>query len=101
MSMNKKAYGEAMGHFRRSLELQPLQVGVWFNLGFSALHCEDYHEAARAYHRLVTFEPEYFEAWNNLAKCYVHLNQWERAQKVIKVWALRLQPSLPLTGVRF
>jgi len=84
MSMNKKAYSEAMSHFRRSLELQPLQVGVWFNLGFSAMHYEDYQEAARAYHRLVTFEPEYFEAWNNLAKCYVHLNQRERAQKVIK-----------------
>jgi len=85
MSMMKKAYSEAMSHFQRSLEIQPLQVGVWFNLGYSAMQHEDYHEAARAYHRLVTLDPEYFEAWNNLAKCYVHLEQRPRAQKVLKV----------------
>lgn len=46
---------------------------------------EDYQEGVRAYHRCVSFESEHFEAWNNLAACYVNLGQKERAQKVLKV----------------
>ena len=55
---------------------------VWFNLGHSARQIEDYHEAARAFLRLVTFEPEHFKAWNNLAACYVDLKQQPRPERL-------------------
>ena len=83
--MSRRKYEPALGHFKRSLELQHLQIGVWFNAGYCAMQLDKFSEAATAYHRCVSLEPDHFEAWNNLAACYMNLDQKPRAHKVLQV----------------
>ncbi|CAK5085819.1 unnamed protein product [Meloidogyne enterolobii] len=82
--LKRKNFPEAMKHFERSLDIQPLQTSV------------------KAFHRCVNIEPEHFEAWNNLGKffdfnlniqiikkillaaSYIHLNQKHRAHKILQ-----------------
>jgi tetratricopeptide (TPR) repeat protein len=52
-------------------------------MGHCAWKLERYQDAANAYHRCVSFEPEHFEAWNNLAAAYIRMNQKPRAQKIL------------------
>ncbi|CAG2108306.1 unnamed protein product [Medioppia subpectinata] len=54
----------------------------------SAMSTEDYELAATAYRRVVQFETNSFEAWNNLSKAYIKLGQkfrsWKTLQEAIK-----------------
>ncbi|TKR64585.1 hypothetical protein L596_025092 [Steinernema carpocapsae] len=78
----RKNYAEAAEHFRRCVEIQPIQVGVWYNLGYTYYQMEEYAEAAPAFSRCTQFEPDHFHAWNNLACCYTNLKEKERAMLV-------------------
>ncbi|EPB73799.1 hypothetical protein ANCCEY_07136 [Ancylostoma ceylanicum] len=53
----RNQFDSAYEHLRRSLELQPIQV---------------------------SFEPEHFEAWNNLSAAYIKLGQKDRARKILQ-----------------
>ncbi|VDM61087.1 unnamed protein product [Angiostrongylus costaricensis] len=44
-------FESAYGHLRRSLELQPIQLGVWFNAGYCAWKMERYSDAVTCFHR--------------------------------------------------
>ncbi|XP_069689921.1 tetratricopeptide repeat protein 27 [Periplaneta americana] len=76
---NKKQYAESIPHLRESLAINSLQVSLWFRLGYAALDQEDWALCATAYQRYCSLDPESFEAWNNLSKAYVKLNQKFRA----------------------
>ncbi|VDO25761.1 unnamed protein product [Haemonchus placei] len=80
----RKQFESAYKHLRRSLELQPIQLGVWFNAGYCAWKQEQYADAVTCFHRCVSLEPEHFEAWNNLSAAYIKLGQKERARKIIQ-----------------
>uniref|UniRef100_A0A0N4V7F5 TPR_REGION domain-containing protein n=1 Tax=Enterobius vermicularis TaxID=51028 RepID=A0A0N4V7F5_ENTVE len=80
----RNRFEEALKNFKKSLELQQIQLGVWFNLGHCAWKLELYQEAASAYHHCVHLEPDHFEAWNNLAAAYIRLNQKQRARKILR-----------------
>ncbi|XP_033610346.1 tetratricopeptide repeat protein 27 [Cryptotermes secundus] len=84
---NRKQYAESIPHIQESLAINSLQVTLWFHLGYAALHEEDWSLCATAYQRYCSLDPESFEAWNNLSKAYVKMNQKHRA------W-LTLQESL-------
>jgi tetratricopeptide (TPR) repeat protein len=85
---NLKGYAESIPYFKRSLELNSMQIDVWFRLAFAAMITEDYELAASAYRRVVQFEVYSFEAWNNLSKAYIKLGQksrsWKTLQEAIK-----------------
>ncbi|GFG34972.1 hypothetical protein Cfor_09317, partial [Coptotermes formosanus] len=81
---NKKQYAKSILHFRESLAINSLQVALWFNLGYAALHEEDWSLCATAYQRYCSLDPESFEAWNNLSKAYVKMNQKVRAWKTLQ-----------------
>ncbi|EYC28393.1 hypothetical protein Y032_0007g3201 [Ancylostoma ceylanicum] len=80
----RNQFDSAYEHLRRSLELQPIQLGVWFNAGYCAWKLEHYADAVTCYHRCVSFEPEHFEAWNNLSAAYIKLGQKDRARKILQ-----------------
>nr|CDJ84972.1 Tetratricopeptide TPR-1 and Tetratricopeptide TPR2 domain containing protein [Haemonchus contortus] len=80
----RKQFESAYKHLRRSLELQPIQLGVWFNAGYCAWKQGQYADAVTCFHRCVSLEPEHFEAWNNLSAAYIKLGQKERARKIIQ-----------------
>lgn len=44
--LRKKQYANSMEHFSRSVEIQPLQTGIWFNLGYAAMRAADYQVLA-------------------------------------------------------
>lgn len=77
-------FESAYGHLRRSLELQPIQLGVWFNAGYCAWKMEHYSDAVACFHRCVSLEPDHFEAWNNLSSAYIKIGQKERARKILQ-----------------
>ncbi|GMR42934.1 hypothetical protein PMAYCL1PPCAC_13129 [Pristionchus mayeri] len=81
--LNDRNYAEAYDHFKRSLQLQPIQLGAWFNAGHCAWKQERFQEAVSAYHRCTSLEPEHFEAWNNLAAAYIRMGQKERAARIL------------------
>lgn len=71
----RKDYHSAIPHYQASVKLNGLQITAWQKLGYSALSIQDYDLAVRAYRRFVEFEPDVFEAWNNLAKAYIKLDR--------------------------
>jgi len=80
---NLKQYSECIPYFQRSLDINSMQIDVWFRLAFAAITTEDYELAAKAYRRVVQFETTSFEAWNNLSKAYIKLGQKERSWKTL------------------
>ncbi|PSN47384.1 hypothetical protein C0J52_11170 [Blattella germanica] len=83
-SMMQTEYAESIPHLRESLNINSLQVSLWFRLGFAALDQEDWNLCVTAYQRYCSLDPESFEAWNNLSKAYVKLNQKFRAWKTLQ-----------------
>lgn len=50
-------YAEAVPHLKLAVELNNIQEGVWFRLGYAALQIEDWNLAAIAYRRYCSLEP--------------------------------------------
>lgn len=99
----KKKYSECIPHFQKSLAINSLQESIWIRLAFSAMEVEDWEIAAGAYRRYCSLNSEVylvrlfrhkfilmiigfksFEAWNNVAKCYVKLGQKARAWRALQ-----------------
>ncbi|KAI3413597.1 hypothetical protein GPALN_011086 [Globodera pallida] len=81
--LHRKRYAETIEHYSRAVQIQPLRLLAWFNLGFAAMNCRDFRTASQAFHRCVDIDPAYFEAWNNLAASYIHLGLKHRAHKIL------------------
>lgn len=103
-------YKESIPHLQKSLELNCLQISLWFNLGFACLILENWELSASAFRRYCSLEPDVciyfssrvifncsfivyfcvffifqsFEAWNNLAKAYIKLGQKDRAWRALQ-----------------
>ncbi|XP_074111774.1 tetratricopeptide repeat protein 27-like [Cotesia typhae] len=80
----KKQYAEAIPHLELSVKLNNIQERVWIRLGFAALQIENWELSAHAYRRYCELEQTNFEAWNNLAKVYIKLNNKPRAWHSLK-----------------
>ncbi|XP_025190484.1 tetratricopeptide repeat protein 27 [Melanaphis sacchari] len=80
----RKEYKESIDHFKNSLKINSLQENLWFRLGFACMVEERWSEAAEAYRRYCDIESDCFEAWNNLAKCYIKNGQKSRAYYALK-----------------
>lgn len=80
----KNDYENAIPHFQKSLELNSLQENIWLRFGYAALSLEKYELASSAYIRYTQLEPNGFESWNNLAKCFIKLGDKKRAHKVLQ-----------------
>uniref|UniRef100_A0A914HCM9 Uncharacterized protein n=1 Tax=Globodera rostochiensis TaxID=31243 RepID=A0A914HCM9_GLORO len=81
--LHRKHYAETIEHYSRAVQIQPLRLLAWFNLGFAAMNCRDFRTASQAFHRCVDIDPAHFEAWNNLAASYIHLGLKHRAHKIL------------------
>lgn len=65
------------------MSINPLHLEVWLYMGFAALEIENWNIAATAYRRYTALEPGNFEAWNNLAKAYIKLNNKHSAHRAL------------------
>lgn len=57
---------------------------MWFSLGCAASRVDEVDISIKAWHHAVTLEPEFGEAWNNLAGAYLKKNEKHRAQCIFK-----------------
>lgn len=89
----RKEYEKAIPHLQKSLEINSLQEVAWLRLGYSALSLEKWELAANAYFRYTQLETNGFESWNNLAKCYIKMNDKKRAHKIFQE-ALKVRLTL-------
>ncbi|XP_067681925.1 tetratricopeptide repeat protein 27-like [Haliotis asinina] len=80
----KQEYAQSMECFEKSLEVNALQIPVWFTYGCTAMTVEKYEEAAAAFRRCVNIEADNFEAWGNLSSCLVRMKKLPAAFKVLK-----------------
>jgi len=79
-----KEYSLCIPLFEQSLDLSSFQPLLLLRLAFSAMDLENWELAAKSYRSYCTMEMDNFEAWNNLANCYVKLGQKERAWRVLQ-----------------
>ncbi|XP_067127794.1 tetratricopeptide repeat protein 27 [Centruroides vittatus] len=80
----RKQYKECIPYFQKSLELNHLQLEVWFSLAYAATKTEEYELAAKSYRTVVGLDNDNFEAWNNLSNAYIKMKQKERAWKTLQ-----------------
>ena len=79
-----KDYSQCIPLFEKSLNLSSFQPLLILRLAFSSMEVENWELAAKSYRNYCSFEMDNFEAWNNLANCYVKLGQKERAWRVLQ-----------------
>lgn len=84
MHYHKKEFKEAIPYLEKSVELNGIQMNVWFALGYSAMQVEDYPLCVKAYKRVVNLDSDSFEAWNNMASAYIHMGDKPKAWKVLQ-----------------
>ena len=80
----QKDYKVGISWFEKSLELSSCQPLLILRLAFSAMETENWELAAKSYRNYCSYEMDNFEAWNNLANCYVKLGEKERAWRVLQ-----------------
>ena len=80
----KKEYSLCIPLFEQSLDLSSFQPLLLLRLAFSAMDLNNWELAAQSYRSYCSMEMDNFEAWNNLANCYVKLGQKERAWRVLQ-----------------
>lgn len=77
--MGRGLHAEAIPHFQRALDLNPVFPAEWYALGFCAIQTRQFELATAAFSRTVSFDPEYANAWNNLAAAHLHLRNKPQA----------------------
>ena len=79
-----KDYERCIPLFEKSLDLSSFQPLLVLRLAFSSMEIKNWELASKSYRNYCSFEMDNFEAWNNLANCYIKLGDKQRAWRVMQ-----------------
>ena len=80
----KKEFKECVPLFQKSLDRNSIQPEIWLRLASAAMKLEMWELGAQSYRSYCSYEMDSFDAWNNLAKCYIKLDMKEVAWRVLQ-----------------
>ena len=75
----KSEYTIAIKHYQLALSINSIFPMEWFALGHCALSVKDYTLAIHAFNQTMVFDPEYADAYNNLAAAHIYLHNYHSA----------------------
>ncbi|XP_059157510.1 tetratricopeptide repeat protein 27-like isoform X2 [Physella acuta] len=81
---HEEKYQKAVECFATSLKINSLQIPVWFTYGCASMACQNFEVGVKAFKRCVNIDFDNFEAWSNLATCYVRLKQKKKAYATLQ-----------------
>ncbi|CAH8445648.1 unnamed protein product [Heterobilharzia americana] len=79
-----KDYTNAIKCFQKSLEINNMQVNLWFTFGCCCLQAKEYAQAEKAFRSCVRLDVDNFEAWNNCATAVLLQGKKNIALKLMK-----------------
>ncbi len=82
--LNAKRLPEAEAAFRAVITAQPAFAEAHYNLGNTLRALGNWAGAAAAYQNAIQHRADYSEAYNNLALCFVHDKEFEKAMQAAR-----------------
>lgn len=76
----KGEYRPACEWLQRAVRINALFVRSWFMLGCSAMGLERWVDAAAAFRKCTALDEDDGESWNNLASCYLRMDETQAAR---------------------
>lgn len=82
-SFDKGQYLQAIEHYKKALEINPLYPSSWFTLSCAYMRLEDWPNAQISLQHLIIVDPNLPEAWNNLAAVHSTMGNIEEAYNAL------------------
>lgn len=93
-------HNEAVNLFYKAVKISPRHAPYQFNLALSLAELGKPYEAIEAYQKMLAFEPDVKEAWNNLGQLHKSLGNFQAAVACFhKAAALDSAYTAPLVGL--
>ncbi|XP_055331336.1 tetratricopeptide repeat protein 27-like [Paramacrobiotus metropolitanus] len=82
--IKRKEFTEAVKVLREGLEVNAVESGTWFLLGYALVKLKEYGSAETAFRRCISLDPDNSLAWNNLGSIALHLGNDQKAYKILR-----------------
>ena len=76
---DKNNFAQAIEHYKKALEINPLYPNAWFTLGCTYMKLQQWNNACGAFQRLICIDSNLAEAWNNLSACHMTIGNYSEA----------------------
>ena len=97
-SYQKRDYSNAIRNYQHAIELDPLTVTFYYNLGLAYYAIGNYGDALQIFIRATQMNPNVEDIYYNMALTYYKLDQIENAQKYYHRYQELTSNKLPQTN---